>query len=289
MPLEILSDLLEIIHYPIADFPLFAGIGKLSDYNQYTVGCHWHKDFEFNLVLEGTMDYYVNGEVIHLETGDGIFVNSKRLHYNYSGSKTNCKYLVLTISPDLFPNQNPIIDTYIDEKIGANYSDYIYLSHNEHSSTLEIYHQILKEINNGNNNPLETLSLTYSLLNKVLPLLIIENNPIEISDDWQTLNRMTEYIAVNYRENVTLEKIAKSGNICRSKCCQLFAKYIAQSPVEYLIQFRLKKSAELLINSSCPIVEVALKCGFNSQSYFTQMFKRNYGVSPKEYRKQFQE
>ena len=53
MGLEILSDLSEILPYPIPDFPLYAGIGKLANQNQYTVGCHFHPDFEFNLVLEG--------------------------------------------------------------------------------------------------------------------------------------------------------------------------------------------------------------------------------------------
>ncbi len=108
MGLEILSDLSEILPYPIPDFPLYAGIGKLANQNQYTVGCHFHPDFEFNLVLEGVMDYFINGENVHLGTGDGIFVNSQRLHYNYSRELTPCKYLVITVSPSLLPTRNSL-------------------------------------------------------------------------------------------------------------------------------------------------------------------------------------
>lgn len=127
MGLEILSDLSEILPYPIPDFPLYAGIGKLANQNQYTVGCHFHPDFEFNLVLEGVMDYFINGENVHLGTGDGIFVNSQRLHYNYSRELTPCKYLVITVSPSLLPKELPAVEQLMASKTTPECSDYVLL------------------------------------------------------------------------------------------------------------------------------------------------------------------
>ena len=96
---------------------------------------------------------------------------------------------------------------------------------------------------------------------------------------------MTEYIQNNYGEKLTLDKIAGAGAVCRSKSCQLFRQYVRMSPVAYLTKYRLSKSAELLRDTELSVSEIASLCGFQSPSYYINLFKRETGQTPLNYRK----
>lgn len=99
---------------------------------------------------------------------------------------------------------------------------------------------------------------------------------------------MTSYIYKNYKQNISLNDIAKSGNICRSKCCKMFKKYLNQSPIDFLNTYRLEISKSLLINSNSNITEIAFNSGFNHLSYFSKLFYEKYNFTPKEYRRLYQ-
>ncbi len=64
-----------------------------------------------------------------------------------------------------------------------------------------------------------------------------------------------------------------------------FTEYVGTSPINYLMETRLAASKELLLSSSRSIAEVASSTGFSSQSYFSQIFRKNTGMSPLQYRK----
>lgn len=285
MGLEILSDFSEILPYPIPDFPLFAGFGYLEAKNQYAVGCHLHPDFEFSLVLLGSMDYFINGENVHLNEGDGVFVNSQRLHYNYSREQTVTKYLVITLSPELFPRELPSVARTLRDKSDIGCSDYLVIKKDEGREIFPYYYKILGEIEKGNENPLLTLAYVQALCAEVFQKIQVGVHGDFHDRTWLCLHEMTSYVHTHFRENVTLADIAAKGQVCKSKCCQIFNEYMGQSPVDYLIFYRLNKSRELLVKTDGSIGEIASKCGFNGQSYYTQMFRRLYGVTPREYRK----
>lgn len=284
--LDILSDLSEVVHYPVPDFPLFAGYGYLNRQNQYGVGCHSHPDFEFNLVLEGSMDYFVNGETVHLEPGEGIFVNSQRLHYNYSQAHRPAKYLVLTVSPELFPRSLPAVAALLEEKTRFDCTDYLKLCQ---PGLPAQYEGILHQVEAGIPDPLHTLAMVQALCAGVLPQLRPAAHTTAHDAAWLCLHQMTQYLHAHYQERVMLSDIAAAGQVCRSRCCQLFTTYLGQSPIDYLNGYRLKKSLPLLLGTRCSVGEAAARCGFCNQSYYTQLFRRQYGCTPREYRSKARE
>lgn len=79
---------------------------------------------------------------------------------------------------------------------------------------------------------------------------------------------MTGFIGQNYDSKITLDDIAASGSVCRSKCCRLFNEYVGQSPNAYLTRYRINKSLEMLRETNMSVIEVSLACGFQSPSYF---------------------
>ena len=93
---------------------------------------------------------------------------------------------------------------------------------------------------------------------------------------------MLEYISKNYQNKLTLEEIAANGNISKSELCRSFKKAMHRTVFDYITDLRLRKSIEL-IEDGTSITEAALSSGFFDSSYYTKMFKRYMGCSPREY------
>lgn len=99
------------------------------------------------------------------------------------------------------------------------------------------------------------------------------------------LKRMMNHIRTHYAEKLKVEDIAAAGGICRTKCWQIFRKYLGQTPNDYLDAFRLEKGMQLLKDTRLSISEIADRCGFSSASYFTKLFTCQKGCTPSVYRK----
>ncbi len=96
-----------------------------------------------------------------------------------------------------------------------------------------------------------------------------------------------EFIQKNNANKITLDEIAKSGNVSKSTCLVIFKKYLQDTPANYLISYRLKNATNLLQKSDLTITEIAFNVGFSGASYFSETFKKIYGCSPSEYKEKF--
>ena len=68
---------------------------------------------------------------------------------------------------------------------------------------------------------------------------------------------------------------------------RLFRKYTGVFPAAYLAGLRLEHAAELLKKPECSVTETALRCGFSNLAYFSRVFRQKYGLSPREYRREY--
>lgn len=119
-------------------------------------------------------------------------------------------------------------------------------------------------------------------------ILIAEPIPYNTKPNLElvTQQSMVSYIYQNYSEHITLDDISAAGNISRSKCCQIFKKYIGQSPMDFVNTYRLEISQHLLLTTTSSITDICTACGFNHLSYFTKQFQIKYGCTPRDYRKE---
>ena len=289
-PIELSSDFSERLDYNLPDLPLYARQNFLSHYG-YRAITHWHSDLEFILVVDGFMDYFINGEIIHLTSGNGVFINSQRLHYGFSESMSECIFYALIISPSLFFEHSLVTKKYFHEKFGAFSQNYIALNKeiDWQNKILNMIPAINEQIKESKPNILRLLSLSAGICAEIGEFLI--STQIDVEDDYHknVVWKMTDYIHRNYDKKISLDNIAKIGEVCRSKCCQLFKKYLRQSPNRYIIRYRLSKSCELLRNTDMSISEIALCCGFQDSSYFTAVFSKEIGTIPKKFRKKSRE
>lgn len=94
-----------------------------------------------------------------------------------------------------------------------------------------------------------------------------------------------EYIHNHYSEHIALSTLCELVNLNRTSLNQKFKAQFSCTSMEYLLNYRLKISQELLSNSNMKIHEIAESCGFKYDSYFIKQFTAKLGISPAMYRK----
>lgn len=98
------------------------------------------------------------------------------------------------------------------------------------------------------------------------------------------LQQVLEFINSNIEEDIKLDDLAQVANMSLCYFSTLFKQSTGVTPWQHVMQQRIERAKVLLKTSNCSIVEIALQCGFKSQSHFTQQFRKFTGFSPKVYR-----
>lgn len=100
----------------------------------------------------------------------------------------------------------------------------------------------------------------------------------------QTIETVICYVKEHYSEKITLKDVAGLVYLNTSYFCKIFKEEMGESFVSFLIRYRMKKASEYLEDFSLMIYEVAELVGYNDMQYFTKLYKKMNGISPKEYR-----
>ncbi|MBS97135.1 MAG: AraC family transcriptional regulator [Oceanospirillaceae bacterium] len=99
-----------------------------------------------------------------------------------------------------------------------------------------------------------------------------------------SLETVIELMESNLEEPLEIGELSEYTNLSRRQVERLFSKYLDTSPSRYYLELRLNKGRQLLLNTNLPVGEVALACGFGSQTHFSHSFKSVYGASPTAFR-----
>ena len=86
----------------------------------------------------------------------------------------------------------------------------------------------------------------------------------------------------------TVEILAEQCHMSRSKFAQLFTQIVGETPLAYLQQHRMRLAAQLLRDTGLNIQTIAHRVGYNSETAFSQSFKKQFGLTPSQYRVQAQ-
>lgn len=99
------------------------------------------------------------------------------------------------------------------------------------------------------------------------------------------IEKTVNYVNRNYMYDVTLNGLCEKFSCSRSYMSHNFKKYTGKTFREYINFLRLKTARSLLCNSHLTVTETAISVGFSDPNYFSNVFKTEYGLSPREYRK----
>jgi two-component system response regulator YesN len=98
--------------------------------------------------------------------------------------------------------------------------------------------------------------------------------------------RIDQYIEQHYHKNLTLTSLAEEMHYSPAYLSRFYKANTGTNLMTYLLNVRIQKARELLLDSNDRISDIALKTGFNSTKYFNRMFKKVIGISPIQFRKE---
>ena len=292
---KIMRDASEIVRYDEVGIPLSIREGLLSAYPNHRALCHWHEDIEWVYIRSGQMNYYMNGKRVLLNTGEALMVNSRQMHYGYSENGQDCDFIRILCHPKIFITNSVLYQSYIAPVLSNPSLEYLHLKPEfpEDAEALQLFPEILRiKKEHPAADEIEAaalLSLLWCRLLRSHPMMPNEAAAKPKEPDLLVQRDMVSYIYSHYSESINLDEIAAAGKVCRNKCCQIFRRYLNQSPIDFLNHYRLEVSCHLLNNTKLSIAEICTACGFNHQSYYSKIFLRTYSCSPRDFRKRTEE
>lgn len=262
-----------------------------TDLRETTIPWHWHEALEFGYVAAGRVKISTTTRTLTLEKGEAYFTNSNTLIT--MENTENCildSHLFHAVF--LSGHFKSVFETKYLNPVIQN-KDIDILCFRKDTDTQRRLLGALRQLSQLQSQP-DVEFQTRSLLGEIWLLLlkvIQEADRSEYRTATKNQDRiltMMSFIQENYAEKLTLEQIAEAASVSTRECLRCFRESIRQSPMDYLIEYRVQVAKKLLQTSNLSITEIALHCGFNSNSYFTKIFHRSCGKTPNAYRKELQ-
>ncbi len=116
--------------------------------------------------------------------------------------------------------------------------------------------------------------------------VIVSSGDDKDSESDVTFSKIVEYLNEHIGENINLERLTKEFLINRNKLNDIFMNESSMTCMNYLLKLRLDLAKVLLSTTQIPIGEVSARVGFEDSNYFTKVFKKHEGMSPKAFRNQ---
>lgn len=253
------------------DYPVLVNVcGRYSGENISfkTQSLSGRKDYYLIYVTEGALKIVLDEKVVTAEKGS-VVIFPPKFKYQYLGEPP-LKYLyahftgsyVEQLLRDLGFNSLPTIKK-------CNFSF---------------------KINSDFNELLETFSLSSSLKTQKCGyllehlLILIADNLVKTEERY-SIESTLSYIHANYSKKLEIPTLAKMENLSNSHYVSLFRSKTGKSPNKYVIDLRISLACDMLTNTDKPIKEIAEKVGYLDPYFFSALFKKHVGVSPKTYRK----
>jgi AraC family transcriptional regulator, melibiose operon regulatory protein len=248
---------------------------------------HWHDEFQFVLVVSGSAMFQINEEKISVKEGEGLFINSGRLHMAKDKNDSGCVYICLNVSPN-FVLSHELYTTFVNPYMQATNIPYLHLvpkelwAKNILDAIMEINQLITQQLPYYEIDI--SLQLTLIWKNLIINGLQLEYEQKEMVRS-QRMKQMLNWIHLHYPQKIILDDIARAGQLSRSECCRYFKRMLKKTPLNYVNDYRIQKSLILLQQSEANVTDVSYQVGFNSTSYFIDKFRKSMNMTPLAYKK----
>ena len=273
---------------------------SIRDYPGENFPFHWHSEVELEYILEGEMTYQINDKSFVAKENDCIFINKNTLHSGMAYNGQDCKYVCIVFHPSLvYGFENSILDTNFAAPMLSNLNfDHVVFSDSfpDHAR-MQIYVQELMRYNDGEDVCRElhitsVLCEIWSLLFKRYSqfLQVNQNSPAHANEKkLRDLKNALTFIYENYASPITLDEMAESCHLSKSRFCRIFKETFHQTPFDFLLNHRIQMSLPLLLDKNLSITEVATSVGFSAPSYYSEIFRKYMLCSPSTYRKNIEQ
>ena len=254
---------------------------------------HYHPEFELTYIVKGTGQRFVGDSVQPFSAGDLVLLGAHLPHFWRNSHEFYEPHSSLEVEAIVIQFSQSLIDDFLgkipDFKSIVNLLNQSFSGQHFGESTVQKVHTKLLQ--------LPQLAVGFRLISLLEILLILSQDPsptllastsyrITIDDaETDRMKRILDFTLTHFREEIDLESVAAEAHLTVPAFCRYFKKRTQKTYVEFLNNLRINHARGLLSNSELSIAQVGLDCGFHNLSNFHQVFKRQTGHSPLQYRK----
>ena len=261
---------------------------------------HWHEEAEIGWIQEGEIDYDINFESFRVRKGDLLLIAPHILHAAHAvpGKRMVSESLVFHLdmlgyqTPDactircISPLQNgkyrfvPVVHSgqpgygeliaCMEELLGCMQPKEDAVPKAEEPAE-ELYRK-------------ELLFRLFRLLYRYGYVVKNESGREDFAAE-EKMKQVLTFIRSHYAEALTVGQLAGLCHFSETYFMSFFKRFAGMTCVEYINHYRLSQAAKTLVQTDRPVTEAALENGFRNISYFNRQFRRQYGTTPREYRK----
>lgn len=252
---------------------------------RYHMPYHWHPECEVIRIIRGDFLLTINDKNYLLKCGDIAFIQDGMLH---GGMPEDCVYECVVFDMKLLLKDNHICRPQLE-----NLMSHTTLIHSLLPATLDTLVQTvdalftaMKEKRTGYEFMVQ--GSLYFLIGLILEHQLYEHtkNGPHMRARLTQIKQVLSFIEAHYTEPISLEDMAAVAGMNAKYFCRIFKEMTQMTPVSYLNYYRIECASEQLSTTDISITEAALSCGFNDISYFIKTFKKQMGITPKQYVKQ---
>ena len=242
---------------------------------------HTHPFTELFYVVDGKGEFNIQGQRFPVKANDFVIINPQVEHTELSSPDEPLEYIVLGIRGLSFSNLTPVSE-------GGHPFSFFNLR-DEQKDILRYLNAMVQE---ATSQQMSYELVCHNLL-EILLIKILRHQHFDLEVGKQSkatkdISFIKHYLETYYHESIQLEDLASMTHLSRFYISHSFKKEIGMSPMEYLIDIRIKESKILLRTTNYSISQVADIVGFKTPTYFSKQFRKSTGISPTDYREQFQ-
>lgn len=235
---------------------------------------HFHSSIEIVYITDGILKAMINDRSYTVHKNQ-ILISSSYMVHSYS-TESYSDSIVLIIPLDFTPSNRTLA-----KKV---FSRCVYDAKDDDGELLHCIKRILADMDSGNGNS----NIVKGYIYVILGILIDRVGLTEICEDESSnlTKDILVYLQDNFLNKLSLETLAQKFGYSKSRFSHIFNSRFGCGISEYIDLLRCRHAAEMLSNSAA-LVDVALDSGFESIRTFYRCFKRCYGTTPSNYKKQF--
>lgn len=260
-----------------------------QDFKDYiTPENHSHNRIEIMVAVSGECQILFSDHQVKMKSGDLILIDADVPHRLKVTAPKHCRILniefIMKPCPDVFYSIRSLVSAVPDvHNLLTSHSPYFILK--DPDEVLSAYIQeLIRQLNGleSSNNFTQQLLLS-QLLVKVSQIHASVHN-MAVSNSSQYVRKTLEYMHSHYDQELSITFLAEMVSINQRYLQQLFRKHLNTSVNAYLNDLRMDKAMQLLSYTDLDILKISEYVGINSQQYFSNLFRKKTGLSPREYR-----
>ncbi len=237
---------------------------------------HWHECFEIELVIGGSMTQIINGKKYELSRGDIYLLDPTDFHEIISSDHAEIYNLMFS--------ENLPDDELTKKLLSSNETAVFHLEKREFESVSFILAEILRESKENQSCSEEYIKNLAECL-----FITISRRLSTVSSDTfrhdSGISRALLLIHTRFRENPKMTEIAEKASLNSSYFSALFHKSVGKTYKQYISELKLNYAKKLLFSSKLSVTEICFACGYNSLSNFLREFRKFFGTTPADMRK----